>query len=530
MPETFDAVVIGAGHNGLVAASLLADAGWDVAVLEASDRPGGAVRSERDSPAPGYVSDVFSAFYPLGVASPVLRSLDLPAYGLTWSHAPLVFAHAFNDGRAALLSREVDRTAASLEEFAPGDGQTWRRWTSIWQEYEEAILSALFRPFPPLRPGLSLARRLGPRTGLRTARLGVTPVRSLARQEGLGAGLAALLAGNALHTDLAPESAGSSVFGLLLAQLGQHHGFPVPQGGADQLVAALVHRLQERAVGVRCSTPVRRVLVRDGRAAGVELADGTTMRASRAVLADVPAPLLYDGLVGRDLLPARLREDLDRFEWGDGTVKLDWALSGPIPWRNPEIGVAGTVHLGVDLDGLTRYSSALATGSVPEDPFLVLGQMTTADSTRSPAGTEAAWAYSHVPMHREWTRNEVEPVARRMEDAIERVAPGFRDLIVGRAVQGPRDLEQTNQALVGGTINGGTAAIHQQLVFRPTPGLGRPDTFLPGLFLAGSSAHPGGGVHGAPGANAAKAALRRAAVGRPLYDGTVTRLQRHLSS
>jgi len=317
---------------------------------------------------------------------------------------------------------------------------------------------------------------------------------------------------------------------LLLCQLGQHHGFPVPRGGADRLVAALEARLVARGGEVRCQSPVRRVLVQDGRAAGVELADGGTVRAARAVLADVPAPILLERLLGPDLLPARLRADLDRFEWGDGTIKVDWALSGKIPWRNPDVSDAGTVHLGVDLDGLTRYAGALATGSVPEDPFVVLGQMTTADPARSPAGTESAWGYSHVPWHRSWTSADVEPIARRMEDAVERIAPGFRDLIVGRVVRGPHDLEDTDPALVGGSINGGTAAIQQQLVFRPTPGLGRADTFLPGLFLAGSSAHPGGGVHGAAGANAAKAALRRARVGRPVYDGTVTRLQRHLST
>lgn len=530
MAETFDAVVIGAGHNGLVAANLLADAGWQVLVLEATDRAGGAVRSQRDSPAPGYTSDVFSAFYPLGAASPVLRGLHLEDFGLEWSHAPLVLAHAFDDGRAALLARDVERTATSLDEFSPGDGETWRRWTRMWAELENDALRLLFRPFPPIRPGMSLVRRLGLRQGLRAARFAVLPIRSLVREEKLGAGAAALLAGNALHTDLTPESAASAVYGVLLCQLGQHHGFPVPRGGADRLVAALEARLASRGGEIRCLSPVRRVLVTEGNATGVELADGKTVRASRAVLADVPAPILFERLLAPDLLPARLRSDLDRFEWGDATVKVDWALSGKIPWTNPDVGDAGTVHLGVDLDGLTRYAGALATRAVPEHPFVVLGQMTTSDPSRSPAGTESAWGYSHVPWHRSWTSADVEPVARRMEEAVERIAPGFRDLVVGRVVRGPHDLEDIDPALVGGSINGGTAAVHQQLVFRPTPGLGRADTFVPGLFLAGSSAHPGGGVHGAAGANAAKAALRRSRVGRPVYDGTVTRLQRHLSS
>ncbi|MBA2767535.1 MAG: NAD(P)/FAD-dependent oxidoreductase [Sporichthyaceae bacterium] len=529
-PQSFDAVVIGGGHNGLVAANLLADAGWSVVVLEATDRAGGAVRTERDLLAPGFTADVFSAFYPLAAASPVLGSLRLDEHGLRWGHAPLVFGHAFDDGRAVVLSRDIEQTAASMDSFHRGDGALWRQWSAIWEELEEPGLAALLRPFPPVRPALQMARTLGPRRALRGARLGVLPVRHLVRQEGLGEGAAMVLAGNALHTDLTPESAGSAVFGLLLAQLGQHHGFPVPVGGADRLVTALISRLQSRGGEVRCNAAVRRVLTRDGRVSGVQLVDGSEVGAAQAVLADVPAPILYEQLIGRDRLPARLRSDLDRFEWGDGTVKVDWALDGPLPWRNKELAGAGTVHVGTDLDGLTRYAADLSTATVPERPFLIFGQMTAADPSRSPAGTEAAWAYTHVPHRAAWSAGEVDEVVARMEQAVDRVAPGFRDLVIGRQVLGPPDIQRTDPALVGGSVNGGTSAIHQQLVLRPTPGLGRPDTFLPGLFLAGSSAHPGGGVHGAPGANAAMAALRRAQVGRRVYDPTVTALQRYLSS
>jgi len=529
MAQTFDAVVVGGGHNGLVAANLLADAGWQVVVVEATDRVGGAVRSEPDTPAPGFTCDVFSAFYPLAAASPVLGALRLDEHGLRWRHAPLVLGHAFDDGRAAVLSRDVDETAASLDAFHRGDGDAWRRWTQRWAELEGPALGALLQPFPPVRAALGMARQFGLSGSLRAARTAVLPVRRFVTEEFGGDGAAMIVAGNALHTDLAPESAGSAIYGMLLAQLGQHHGFPVPEGGADRLVTALVSRLESRAGAVRCSSPVHRVIVRDGRAAGVQLEGGERLMASRAVLADIPAPILYEQLVGRDLLPDRLRRDLEHFAWGDGTVKVDWALSGPVPWRAGELGQAGTVHLGVDLDGLTRYSADLATGRTPERPFALFGQMTTADPTRSPRGTESAWAYTHVPVRDRWTAEDVEQVVTGVEAAVERVAPGFRDLVVGRLVQGPGDIESTDPALVGGTVNGGTAAIHQQLVFRPTPGLGRADTFLPGLFLAGSSAHPGGGVHGAPGSNAARAALRRAQVGSRTYDATVGALQRYVN-
>ncbi|MGZ4638985.1 MAG: phytoene desaturase family protein [Actinomycetes bacterium] len=528
MPQTCDAVVIGAGPNGLVAANLLVDAGWDVVVLEATPQPGGAVRSAPDYPAPGFTGDLFSAFYPLAAASPVLATLDLGEHGLTWTHAPAVLAHVFDDGRAAVLSRDEDETAAAVDAFAPGDGDAWHRWARRWREIEEPTLGALLRPFPPVRDGVTIARRLGVNRGLRFARLAMLPVRRFVEEEFGGAGAQLLVAGNALHTDLAPEAAGSSVYGLLLAMLGQHHGFPVPQGGSGALTDALVARLRSRGVLVQCDSEVRRVLLGERGAEGVVLGDGTQVLARNAVLADVPAPALYRQLVGEEHLSARLRHDLDRFQWDNATVKVNWALDRPIPWKAEGASRAGTVHLGGGLDDLTRCSADLATRTVPGRPFVLLGQMTTTDPTRSPAGTESAWAYAHLPRGRV-SAETVRAFATSIEEEVERQAPGFRDVVRARVVQSPLDLEHDDASLDGGALNGGTAAIHQQLVFRPTPGLGRPDTPFPGLFLAGASAHPGGGVHGACGANAARAALRRARIGRRLYDGSVGAAQRHLS-
>jgi phytoene dehydrogenase-like protein len=245
------------------------------------------------------------------------------------------------------------------------------------------------------------------------------------------------------------------------------------------------------------------------------------------VLADVPAPTLYRTLVGAGHLPERLLDDLDFFEWDDATLKIDWALSAPVPWINPEVATAGTVHLGADLDGLTRYSTDITLGRAPRDPFLLVGQMTTADPTRSPTGTESLWAYTHLPHRDHWDTGELAEHAERMEDVLERHAPGFRSLVVGRYAAGPPQLEAENPSLEGGAINAGTAGVHQQLFLRPVPGLGRADTPVDRLYLAGASAHPGGGVHGAPGANAARAALARH---RPVlggaYGATVRALNR----
>ena len=502
-----DAIVIGAGHNGLVAANRLADAGWDVIVVEAAEWAGGAVHSD-DALHPGFVTDQFSAFYPLGAASPVLAALDLADWGLEWAHAPAVLSHVFPDDRCATLYRDINRTAASLETFARGDAE---RWCAIHAEFERIrgpLVESLLTPFPPVRSATRLIRQLGLADGLRFARFAVQPSRRYTEENFAGDGAGILFAGNALHTDLAPENAGSALYGWLLCMLAQTVGFPVPRGGSGNLTEALVRRLQSRNAMVRLNSPVTRVLVSDGQVQGVELADGERLFSS-SVLADVAAPVLYRDLVGAAHLPARLVADLDRFQWDAPTLKLNWALAGPVPWTAAPAREAGTVHLGADLNGLTSYAADLAVGRFPERPFVLFGQMTTADPTRSPAGTESAWAYTHLPANQPITSGDVDRQVERVEALLETHAPGFHDLILARSVQGPRDLQSANANLVAGAVGGGTAALHQQLFFRPVPGLGRSETPVDGLYLAGSSAHPGGGVHGAAGANAARAALSR---------------------
>jgi phytoene dehydrogenase-like protein len=514
-----DAVVIGAGPNGLVAANLLADAGWDVEVLEAQGEPGGSVRSDHGAH-PDYVSDVCSAFYPLGVASPPMLGLELERYGLEWRHATAVLAHPVPDGRCAVLERDPEQTAVSLEELGRGDGAAWLRLYGRWERVGEELIRALFSPFPPVRAATALAAKAGPPgEALRLLRFMALPVRRMGEEEFAGLGGRLLLAGAALHVDLPPEAAGSGAFGWLLTMLGQQYGWPVPKGGAGELTAALVRRLESRGGRIRCGVPVTSVVVRAGRALGVRTADGEAVRAHRAVLADVSAPALYGGLVGWEHLPGRLRDDMRRFQWDFATFKVDWALSGPIPWAAPRAARAGTVHLARDVDAMTDYNAHLATGRVPAVPYVLLGQMTTADPSRSPAGTESVWAYTHVPQRisgdagpdgitGRWDDRDQCAMADRLETTVERYAPGFRARIVARRILAPPTLEAHNANLHGGALNGGTAAPHQQLFLRPVPGTGRPETPVAGLYLASASAHPGGGVHGACGANAARAALR----------------------
>ena len=505
-PESADAVVIGAGPNGLVAANALADAGWDVVVLEANDEVGGAVRTAEVT-APGFRNDLFSAFYPLAAASPVIRDLGLQDFGLAWRHAPDVLAHAFDDGRAAVLSRDPDTTAASVDGFGAGDGDAWLRMVAEWRRVRDPLLDALFTPFPPVRAGARVIRSATLAGTLDLARLAVLPVRRLATENFRGAGAAALLTGNAMHADVPPDASGSGIFGWLLTMLGQDVGYPVPEGGAQRFAEALSARARAGGAVVRTGSRVDRVLTANGRASGVRLQDGTQVQARRAVLADVDAPTLYRDLVGTDRLPPRMRRHLDRFQWDHATVKLNWALSRPVPWRAEQARGAGTVHLGVDIDGFVDHAAALSTGRVPERPFCLFGQMTTSDPTRSPQGTESAWAYSHVPAGSLDDPVALQQHTERMTAAVERVAPGFGDAVLACTVQSPADLARADGNLVDGAINAGTSAIHQELVFRPTPGLGRPETPVAGLYLASASAHPGGGVHGACGWNAARTAL-----------------------
>ncbi|HWD02092.1 MAG TPA: NAD(P)/FAD-dependent oxidoreductase [Amycolatopsis sp.] len=526
--ETADAIVVGAGHNGLVAANLLADAGWDVLVLESQAAPGGAVRTAEVT-APGFRTDLCSAFFPMSAASPILRGLRLEDHGLRWRHAPDVLAHVLPDNRCAVLSRDVDRTARSVAQFAPGDGDAWRALYAQWQGLRDRLLDALFTPFPPVRPALKLLRHTGTADAVRLARMLTLPARRFAAEQFSGEGARLLLAGNAAHSDLSVDNSGSAVFGWLLAMLGQDVGFPVPEGGAGELVSALLRRLGERGT-VHCGREVTEILVAERRALGVRCADGSMIRARRAVLADVPAPTLYGRLVAPEALPARLLRDLEKFEWDSATVKVDWALRGPVPWTAAEAAGAGTVHLGCDEDGLAAFGAELARGRVPARPFLLLGQMTTADPSRSPEGTEAVWAYTHVPRGSVATPSEVSKTAAAIEDSIERQAPGFRDRIIERYVQGPDDLAAHDQGLVGGAINAGTTAIHQQLFFRPVPGLGRADTPVDRLYLAGASAHPGGAVHGGPGANAARAALARDGLAGGAYAALIRAAHRALYS
>ena len=517
MPS-YDAVVIGAGPNGLVAANRLADAGWSVLVLEGAPEVGGAVHSAEDV-SPGFVHDTFSSFYPLAAASAAIRSLRLEDHGLVWRHAPAVLGHVRGDGTWALLHRERERTAQLFEQHRPGDGDSWLELCRAWDRIGDQVIQALLTPFPPVRAGLGLLGRLPRVGGLDFVRTLLTPVADPSLWPFRGDGPRLLLAGNGGHSDIPPHAPGSGLMAVLLTMLGQTVGFPVPEGGAGRLAEALARRLAAKGGEIRCSTPAQRITVEGRRAVAVEAADGTRTTARRAVVAAVVAPILYSRLLAEDDVPRRVRRGMRRFQWDPGTVKVDWALSGPVPWSAAPAYAPGTVHVADDLADMTEALGQVSADLVPARPFLLAGQMTTTDSTRSPQGSESMWAYTHVPRETagdagndgisgRWDRDECERFADRVQARIEARAPGFGARILARRVLGPHELEARNANLVGGALNGGTSQLHQQLVFRPVPGSGRAETGVRGLYLGSASAHPGGGVHGAPGAHAVHAALQ----------------------
>lgn len=523
-----DAVVIGSGPNGLVAANLLADAGWDVVVLETQADVGGAVHSD-SSVQDGYIHDTFSSFYPLAAGSRTLQALGLERHGLEWVHAPSVVGTPFSDGSWAVLHRDRDDTAAGLDALAPGDGDAWLQMCHGWDRIGDQVVGALLSPFPPVKNGLGALAKLRSAGGLAFVRMLLAPARTVADQHFRGDGPKMLLAGNAAHADIAMDAPGSAVMGWLLIMLGQHLGYPVPKGGAGMLAQSMARRFQSGGGTIRTSTRATEVVVRDGRAVAVRTEHGDQIEARQAVVADVTAPSLYGDLVGWDNLPERFRRKMDRFEWDPGTVKVDWALDSQIPWTNGPTQTPGTVHLAETIDELATAQHQINNHQIPARPFMLVGQMASADPTRAPEGGEAVWAYTHVPHHTEsdaggegirgaWDRDDTERMADRMQRKIEEYAPGFGDRVTARRVLGPHEMQERNENLHGGALNGGTSNLQQELVFRPVPGLGRAETPIKNLYLGSASAHPGGGVHGACGSNAARAALAHARV-RRLFAG-----------
>ncbi|MGI9156223.1 MAG: phytoene desaturase family protein [Marmoricola sp.] len=528
---THDAVVIGAGPNGLVAANHLLDAGWSVLVLEAQPEVGGAVHTDHDV-LDGFSHDTCSSFYPLAAASRSIQALRLEEHGLVWRHAPAVLGNPLPDGSWAMLHRDRELTASLADRQHPGDGEAWLSLCREWDVIGDSLIGALLSPFPPLRSGLGAVVRLRKVGGLDFVRKLLTPAVNIGTTYFGGTTPRILVAGNAGHADIPLDAPGSGLMGILMTMLGQTVGFPVPEGGAGMLAAALARRFESRGGEIRCGAEAAGITVGAGRAVDVRLADGERVPVSRAVVASVAAPLLYGRLLDADDVPPRILKSMRAFQLDPSTIKVDWALREGVPWAQPPDVAPGTLHIADSVTEMSQAWGQVSAGLVPAQPFMLAGQMTTADPTRSPAGTESMWAYTHVPQQTVadagdegirgvWDHSDCERFADRMQARFEALAPGFGSRVLARRVLGPRELEASNASLIGGAINGGTSQLHQELIFRPVPGNGRAETGIRGLYLGSASAHPGGGVHGAAGMNAARAALAHARVRRLLPGGVV---------
>jgi acyl-CoA reductase-like NAD-dependent aldehyde dehydrogenase/phytoene dehydrogenase-like protein len=365
-----EAVVIGSGPNGLSAAITLAEAGRDVTVLEAFERPGGAVATE-ELTLPGFHHDVHSAVYPAAAASPVFARWPLEAHGLRWVHPDACVAHVIGDDRAAVLYRSLEQTVDSLDAVHPGDGLRWAAFAQPYLEHFGAVRRTLLSGFPPVRGPVGLLRGLGLTGTLEFARLLLAPAMSLADELFDGPGSKAWLYGSAMHGDVPPTGAGSAIAGAYLQILGHAVGWPSPEGGAGRLAAALVGHLESLGGRLRTSAPVTRVVVERGRVTGVEVGGGEPVRASIVVADTTPGALVK--LAGPALESGYARR-LRRFRHGAGTIKVDWAMSAPIPWSAPEARRAGTVHVGGSDADVLQATAYAGDDELAEKPFLLTGQ------------------------------------------------------------------------------------------------------------------------------------------------------------
>jgi phytoene dehydrogenase-like protein len=464
----YDAVVIGSGPNGLAAAITIAERGHSVAVFEAKETIGGGARSA-ELTLPGFLHDVCSCVYPMAVWSPFFRRLPLKQCGLEWTQPAVPLAHPLDDGSAIVLERSVERTAEQLGEDRERYIRVMQPLVAAWPKLE----SSIERPFSlPTHP-------------LAAARFGLTVFRSaasVAKSYFRGVRGRALFAGLAAHAVLPLEYVPSAAFGFVLQIIAHTDGWPFACGGSQRIPDALAAHLKKLGGEILMDTPINSL---------------NQLPHARAILCDItPRQVLQ---IAGSHLPEGFRRSLERYRYGPGVCKFDWALDGPIPWKAPECARAGTVHLGGTFEEIAASERESWEGEISQRPFVLLAQPTLFDGSRAPAGKHVAWAYCHVP------NGSSVDMTHAVEAQIERFAPGFRNLVLKRSVRVAASLESYNANLIGGDIGGGAADL-KQFLLRPTRRFYR--TPAKGIYLCSSSTPPGGGVHGLCGHLAAKTALR----------------------
>jgi len=466
-----DAVVVGSGPNGLTAAAVLAQAGCSVQVIEAADTIGGATRTG-ELTLPGFAHDLCSAVHPMGVLSPAFRALDLEAHGLEWLDARFGYAHPLDDGPAVLAELSLDATAERLGE----DADAWRALCAPFLANPEVMFDDLLAPLRFPRQPLTMTR-----FGLRAVR----SARGFANHWFKTEPARALFAGCAGHSFQSLDNWLTAAFGLVFAISAHARPWPVARGGSRAITDALAQHLRSNGGQIQTGKRVQ------------SMAD---LPSARAVFFDI-APTQVAAIAG-DALPAGYRRRLDRYVYGPGAFKVDWALDGPIPWTDPRCAEASTVHVGGTLAEIAASEGAVWRGEHPDNPFLIVCQQSHLDPGRAPEGQHTGYAYCHVPAGSEVDRTAV------IEGQIERFAPGFRDRILARFTRNARQFEQHNPSHVGGAVTGGPA-LPTQLFTRPVSRLNPYTTPNPRLYLCSQATPPGGGVHGMCGFHAARTALGR---------------------
>lgn len=467
----YDAVIIGSGPNGLAAGITLAQAGLSVAILEAKSTIGGGMRTA-ELTLPGFIHDICSAIHPLGMGSPFFRSLPLDKHGLEWIQPPVPLAHPFDDGTCVLLDRSVDTTSLFLNKDSKAYKQLMHPFVSSWDRLAADLLGPLKMPSHPIEMA-------------RFAWLGFRSAQGLIKHFFEGERAKALFAGLAAHSIMPLDKSVTAGFGLILGILGHAVGWPMPRGGSQNIANALASYFQ--SLGGKIVTN-----------AWIDHFD--EIPKARAILFDTsPKELLR--IAGKKL-PSHYKNKLNRYRYGPGVFKMDWALNSTIPWKAKDCLKAGTVHIGGTLEEIAASEKEVWAGKHPEKSYLIVAQQSLFDATRAPSGKHTAWAYCHVPNGSTYDMTE------RIERQIERFAPGFRDCIIKRSNKSAMQFEEYNPNYVGGDINGGIADIYQ-LFRRPVSWIHPYATPIQGVYICSSSTPPGGGVHGMCGYHAALLALKQ---------------------
>ena len=472
MARRYDAVVVGAGPNGLAAAIRLAQEDMSVLLIEANESIGGGTRSMALT-RPGYVHDVCSAIHPMAAGSPFFRSLRLEEFGLEWIHPEFPLAHPLDGGLAVAMHRSIRDTAAALGV----DGESYERLMRPLRDEFDALAEEVFQPILHV-----------PKNPLLMARFGLhalQPCTMLAARHFRTPEARALFGGLAAHSLLSLHAPASSAIGLVLGAAGHAVGWPMPRGGSQSIATALAKKFTSLGGEIEVGRRVERI---------------AELPPSKVTMFNITAHQ-FQRIAG-DWLPARYKRRLRRYRYGPAVFKVDYALSEPVPWLADECRRAGTIHLGGTLEEISASEEAVANGDHPDGPFVLAAEHSRFDDSRAPEGGHTLWAYCHVPL------GSTVDMTSRIERQLERFAPGFRDCIEERHVMNTTDLETRNANLVGGDINGGTASL-QQLIARPVLSWNPYRTPIDGVYLCSASTPPGGGVHGMCGFRAAEAALRR---------------------